>query len=43
MDDLTQAEADRLFALSKRRVSEEQVDWPLGAKVAGAPNIRQWS
>ena len=34
MDDLTQVEADRLFALTKCRTSEEQVDWPVGAKVA---------
>ncbi len=34
MDDLTQVEANRLFALKKRRISEVQVDWPVGARVA---------
>jgi hypothetical protein len=34
MDDLKQTEADRLFNLEKRKASDEEVDWPLGAKVA---------
>ena len=34
MDDLTQSEADRLFNLEKRKVLDEEIGWPLGAKVA---------
>lgn len=34
MDDLTQIEADRLFSLEKHKVLDEQVEWPMEAKVA---------